>query len=72
MSNDKHLKESAPDTHAVTVSISEAAAYPQSHWKLGNEFKPFHPSASHVDPSYRDGWNHAYYASCNADVPSTA
>jgi len=29
-------------------------------WKIGNEFAPFHPSASHVDPEYRDGWNACY------------
>lgn len=26
-------------------------------WKLGDEFKLFHPRASHVGPDYRDGWN---------------
>jgi truncated hemoglobin YjbI len=26
-------------------------------WKSGNEFLPFHRQASHIDPSYRDGWN---------------
>jgi hypothetical protein len=31
-------------------------------WKCGNEFTPFHPQASHVDPSYRDGWNHCHAA----------
>lgn len=29
-------------------------------WKTGNEFAPFHPSASHVEPDYRDGWNACY------------
>lgn len=31
-------------------------------WKLGDEFLPFHPDASHVEPSYRDGWNACYRA----------
>lgn len=30
-------------------------------WKLGDEFLPFHPSASHIEPAYRDGWNRCYY-----------
>jgi hypothetical protein len=32
----------------------------KAQWKCGNEFAPFHPQASHVDPSYRDGWNHCH------------
>lgn len=31
-------------------------------WKCGNEYAPFHPSASHVSPAYRDGWNDCYIA----------
>ncbi len=31
-------------------------------WKLMTEFLPFHPSASHVSPEYRDGWNYCYLA----------
>ena len=31
-------------------------------WKSGNEFLPFHPSASHVRPDYRDGWNACFEA----------
>lgn len=29
-------------------------------WKVGNEFAPYHPNASHVEPGYRDGWNACY------------
>jgi hypothetical protein len=29
-------------------------------WKFGNEYLPYHPSASHVNPEYRDGWNDCY------------
>ena len=35
---------------------------PGQQWKTGNEFLPYHPSASHVSPEYRDGWNAAYMA----------
>lgn len=31
-------------------------------WKLGNEFLPFHPQASHIRPDYRDGWNDCFRA----------
>ena len=31
-------------------------------WKLGDEWLPYRPSASHVPPGYRDGWNDAYAA----------
>ncbi len=31
-------------------------------WKVGNEFLPYHPSASHVSPEHRDGWNYCYLA----------
>lgn len=35
---------------------------PSSAYKLGDEFKPFHPQASHVPPEYRDGWNRCWLA----------
>ena len=31
-------------------------------WKCGNEFAPYHRSASHVEPGHRDGWNACYRA----------
>jgi hypothetical protein len=31
-------------------------------WKSGDEYLPYHPSASHVSPEHRDGWNAAYFA----------
>lgn len=52
----------SPEAQVAGKPPRNPDSMPQSHWKLGNEFKPFHPSASHVDPSYRDGWNRAYYA----------
>lgn len=39
----------------------------EREYKSGNEFLPYHPSASHVDPQYRDGWNHCY-AVARADI----
>ena len=38
-------------------------------YKLGNEFLPFHPSASHIEPAYRDGWNACYKAALAASAP---
>lgn len=38
-------------------------------WKCGNEYLPFHPSASHVNPDYRDGWNDCYRASPTPPQP---
>lgn len=35
---------------------------PAAGWKVGREFLPFHPDASHVPPEYRDGWNACYQA----------
>ena len=36
-------------------------------FKLGNEFAPYHPDASHVEPGSRDGWNACYRAAREAD-----
>ncbi|MEG0000604.1 hypothetical protein [Comamonas sp.] len=35
---------------------------PADQWKCGNEFLPYHPSASHIEPAYRDGWNACFKA----------
>jgi hypothetical protein len=29
-------------------------------YKSGNEFLPYHPSASHTPPDFRDGWNSCF------------
>ena len=50
--------------------VSEVAAQtgapegetPPAGWKVGREFLPFHPDASHVPPEHRDGWNSCYAA----------
>ena len=34
----------------------------QQEWKQGDEYLPYHPQASHVNPDYRDGWNACYEA----------
>jgi hypothetical protein len=45
---------------------------PASEYKLGDEFAPFHPSASHVPPDYRDGWNRCWLAARAALSPLPA
>lgn len=37
-------------------------------WKLGDEFAPFNPDASHVPPDYRDAWNRCYLAALSAQA----
>lgn len=39
---------------------------PAAGWKVGREFLPFHPDASHVPPEYRDGWNACYQAALDS------
>lgn len=39
---------------------------PSSAYKMGDEFKPFHPGASHVRPEWRDGWNACFIAAIAA------
>lgn len=40
-------------------------------WKVGNEFAPYHPDASHVSPEYRDGWNACYRAALTSQPKGT-
>lgn len=42
--------------------MSDLPKMPEPAWKGGDEFAPFHPSASHIRPDYRDGWNACYAA----------
>ncbi|WP_312834324.1 hypothetical protein [Comamonas sp.] len=44
------------------AQLSARQAAPDGPWKCGNEYLPYHPDASHVDPAYRDGWNDCYRA----------
>ena len=49
------------DRHGKIRGDLKASAY-----CVGNEYKPFHPSASHVRPEWRDGWNACYVAAIRA------
>lgn len=53
------LASSAPSVAGTSADAVE----PGQKWKLHCEYLPFHPSASHVEPAYRDGWNDCYRAS---------
>ncbi len=49
------------DRHGKIRGDLKASAY-----CVGNEFKPFHPRASHVRPEWRDGWNACFVAAIKA------
>ena len=49
------------DRHGKLRGDLKASAY-----CVGNEYKPFHPSASHVRPEWRDGWNACFVAAIKA------
>jgi hypothetical protein len=48
------------------ISLQERVEKLGPPWKQGNEFLPYHPSASHVSPDQRDGWNWCYLAALAA------
>lgn len=50
------------DARNQLAQLSARQAAPDGQWKCGNEYLPYHPDASHVDPAYRDGWNDCYRA----------
>lgn len=50
------------DARDQLAQLSARQAAPDGQWKCGNEYLPYHPDASHVDPAYRDGWNDCYRA----------
>lgn len=52
------MADDTPDKPAAV----QAGGTNGERWKLGNEFAPFHPDASHVSPDYRDGWNDCHRA----------
>lgn len=52
-------------TDPAKASAGPASA-PASGWKVGREFLPFHPDATHVPPEYRDGWNACYQAALDS------
>ena len=53
---------------AVPATSSVSNARSGARWKCGNEFLPYHPSASHVEPAYRDGWNACFKASAQVQA----
>lgn len=64
------LAERDARTHAIEAASSPVALQGRDErWKVGNEFAPFHKSASHVNPDYRDGWN-ACYEAARASLPA--
>lgn len=50
-----------------TITVTERKADPGQQWKCGDEFLPFHPQASHIEPAYRDGWNRCYWMAATRD-----
>lgn len=64
------LAERDARTHAIEAAPSPVALEGRDErWKVGNEFAPFHKSASHINPDYRDGWN-ACYEAARASLPA--
>lgn len=51
-----------PVNGAAQAAGEVRAGEASSGWKVGREFLPFHPDASHVAPEFRDGWNSCYQA----------
>lgn len=47
---------------SMTTDTPAAGEMPVVAWKFGNEFAPYHPQASHINPDHRDGWNACYRA----------
>lgn len=66
-------EQAARAAHQSVLTVGGAAApAANAEWKGGAEFLPFHPSASHVDPAYRDGWNDCYRAAAVQLTPDEA
>lgn len=43
----------------------------RKQWKVADEYLPYHPKASHVNPDYRDGWNACYEAQKMTNLTTT-
>jgi hypothetical protein len=52
------------------ITATEREPDPGQQWKLGDEFLPFHPQASHVPPDYRDGWNRCWWMAVTRQLPA--
>jgi len=64
-------QDAAPAEQTQTVELLDERGeirrdLKSSAYCVGNEYKPFHPSASHVRPEWRDGWNACYVAAIRA------
>lgn len=58
-----HKAEDAPsDAELLDSRGNIRSDLKSSAYCVGNEYKPFHPSASHVRPEWRDGWNACFVA----------
>ena len=58
-----HKAEDAPSDAALLDSRGNIRSdLKSSAYCVGNEYKPFHPRASHVRPEWRDGWNACFVA----------
>ena len=62
-----HKAEDAPsDAELLDSRGNIRSDLKSSAYCVGNEYKPFHPSASHVRPEWRDGWNACFVAAIKA------
>ena len=62
-----HKAEDAPSDSELLDSRGKIRSdLKSSAYCVGNEYKPFHPSASHVRPEWRDGWNACFVAAIRA------
>ena len=64
-------QDAAPAEQPQTVELLDERGeirrdLKSSAYCVGNEYKPFHPSASHVRPEWRDGWNACFVAAIRA------
>ena len=58
-----HKAEDAPsDSELLDSRGNIRSDLKSSAYCVGNEYKPFHPRASHVRPEWRDGWNACFVA----------
>ena len=60
------VKDAAEDAELLDRYGKIRGDLKASAYCVGNEYKPFHPSASHVRPEWRDGWNACYVAAIRA------
>lgn len=56
----------------MTTAQDQQSRAEADQWKCGYEFLPYHPSASHVEPAYRDGWNACFKAAAQVQAMGRA